>query len=743
MDFQIVYAKVLELITLCNSIISNGKKIDELQVQSSLNSSSKIHVSRNGTSESITVSQLMDAFGNSNTDRLLFIGNIPPISSNVLTIPPAGWIIDGVNYSTSTDTSIGVPFAATDFTRIDIIVADDNGVIYSIQGNESGGIAVAPAIPDNTIYITQVIVTDSTIGDPDVPITGFDFIRKDEKTEIIDASSGTIDFTFVDQRAICVLTGSVTIIQTIDLDTTTIYQNKKYAFKNYQSTSITFEHLSSGGSFPYQFKFPNEVDFVLQPNEVIEFLAIKTTGLFLEFIGKTNFEIDNVNGLQAELDLKLDAADYNDRFKGKYTSLANLQSAHPTSNDGDYAIVDAGSGTDALEYIWDSNEGWVKGNATGASTTDALPEGSTNLYWTPARGLALVLSGLSAASGTFTSSDTLLTAFGKIKYLIDNIATTYQAILTDVNFGSFINGLTGKTTPVDADSLSIVDSADSNKQKKVSLTNFKAYLKTYFDTLYQTILVSGTNIKTINGSSLLGSGDLTAGEDIQQSSWHPSIFNCAHQIVGALGGYAANGGNIANDINSPTALPGFMNFLCYSSGTSANGGYRYITISANGGTAIKTQPGLTVFGSFCIYDNSSADTLIRMGFGSSTNMPTDHTNGIYMEITGSTALFKSASAGTRTSTSSATLTYSTALSSEIPYYFMIEVISSSLVNVKIVKHDGTVMLNTTLTSNIPASSAIMHCSVMGCIQTAGTNRNILGISRIGFGVKKPTWLNSF
>lgn len=152
---------------------------------------------------------------------------------------------------------------------------------------------------------------------------------------------------------------------------------------------------------------------------------------------------------QTALDLKLDAADYNDRFKGKFTSLANLQSAHPTANDGDYAIVDAGSGTDALEYIWDTNEGWVKGNSPGAATTDALTEGSTNLYWTVARGLGLVLSGLSAASGTFTSSDTLLTAFGKIKYLIDNIATTYQAIL-----------------------------------------------------------VSGTNIKTVGGTSLLGSGNI-------------------------------------------------------------------------------------------------------------------------------------------------------------------------------------------------------------------------------------------
>ena len=69
-------------------------------------------------------------------------------------------------------------------------------------------------------------------------------------------------------------------------------------------------------------------------------------------------------------------------------------------------------------------------------------------------------------------------------YLKTYFDTIYQAILTAANFGSFVNGLTAKTTPVDADSISIVDSADSNNAKKVSFTNLKAFLKTYFDTLY-------------------------------------------------------------------------------------------------------------------------------------------------------------------------------------------------------------------------------------------------------------------
>lgn len=49
--------------------------------------------------------------------------------------------------------------------------------------------------------------------------------------------------------------------------------------------------------------------------------------------------------------------------------------------------------------------------------------------------------------------------------------STKQDVLTDVNFGSFSNSLTAKTTIVDSDSVNIVDSADSNKSKKVTWAN--------------------------------------------------------------------------------------------------------------------------------------------------------------------------------------------------------------------------------------------------------------------------------
>jgi hypothetical protein len=54
-------------------------------------------------------------------------------------------------------------------------------------------------------------------------------------------------------------------------------------------------------------------------------------------------------------------------YKGKYTSIAALQAV--AGVDGDYAILDAGPGSDAVEYIYDTNDSkWVKSANVPAST---------------------------------------------------------------------------------------------------------------------------------------------------------------------------------------------------------------------------------------------------------------------------------------------------------------------------------------------------------------------------------------
>jgi hypothetical protein len=62
------------------------------------------------------------------------------------------------------------------------------------------------------------------------------------------------------------------------------------------------------------------------------------------------------------------------------------------------------------------------------------------------------------------------------KAVYDYLVATYQTIITPASWGSFINGLTDKATPVDADMFAIADSADSNTAKKLTWANLKATL---------------------------------------------------------------------------------------------------------------------------------------------------------------------------------------------------------------------------------------------------------------------------
>jgi hypothetical protein len=59
--------------------------------------------------------------------------------------------------------------------------------------------------------------------------------------------------------------------------------------------------------------------------------------------------------------------------------------------------------------------------------------------------------------------------------------------MADYMPGPQIHGASAKTTPVDADTLPLIDSAASNVLKKVTWANIKATLKAYFDTLYATV----------------------------------------------------------------------------------------------------------------------------------------------------------------------------------------------------------------------------------------------------------------
>jgi len=146
----------------------------------------------------------------------------------------------------------------------------------------------------------------------------------------------------------------------------------------------------------------------------------------------TDTVLTGVGKLQAQVDLKLDAAAYNDRFLGLFASVFDLEAAHPTASAGDYAQVDFGIGTDVIVYAWDvSDQYWSAVGSSAIANTDALPEGSSNLYHTGQRVRDTPLAGLSLATATpITSTDSVLSAAGKLQAQIAAKLNTADAPAT-------------------------------------------------------------------------------------------------------------------------------------------------------------------------------------------------------------------------------------------------------------------------------------------------------------------------
>lgn len=84
------------------------------------------------------------------------------------------------------------------------------------------------------------------------------------------------------------------------------------------------------------------------------------------------------------------------------------------------------------------------------------------------------------------------------------------ADVTDAaNVASSIHGAAGKTTPVDADELGLLDSAAAFAMKVLTWANVKATLKTYFDTLYAT---AASIANMVTAAAVLGNTKLVVGD---------------------------------------------------------------------------------------------------------------------------------------------------------------------------------------------------------------------------------------
>ena len=202
---------------------------------------------------------------------------------------------------------------------------------------------------------------------------------------------------------------------------------------------------------------------------------------------------------------------------------------------------------------------------------------------------------------------TIITRAGKGSPLTNNeMDSNLTNLNTDKIETAMIVAATSKATPVDADLLPLVDSADSNSLKKLTWANLKATLKTYFDTLYQ---AAGSYLTASDiGVTVQGYDADTAKLDVDQS-WTGSQRGT--QVTDNDGSFDMNASN--NFICTPTGT--FA--LTFTNITAGQSGY--ILLVNSGGYAV-TAAGTTKVGASFLSTISAAGTYLISYMGNGTNV---------------------------------------------------------------------------------------------------------------------------
>lgn len=211
---------------------------------------------------------------------------------------------------------------------------------------------------------------------------------------------------------------------------------------------------------------------------------------------------------------------------GYFATLQALQEAYPTAEPGNWAIVGA---TDTV-WIWDEDtSAWVDSDQKGQVTSVNNQTGAVTVQETLVSGTNIktidgnsVLGSGNLELSTYLTYPAGWTTNSTTKAFCDDIAADTSAVVGKAYLGE----VTCSDLPASMVNGEIVveimdGTTAANKVIVLSLKSGNvspyAWQYVYWNggsntsgwKTWQETLVSGTNIKTINGTSLLGSGDLT------------------------------------------------------------------------------------------------------------------------------------------------------------------------------------------------------------------------------------------
>lgn len=231
----------------------------------------------------------------------------------------------------------------------------------------------------------------------------------------------------------------------------------------------------------------------------------------------------------------------------------------------------AGPGTgDMLASIYDPT-----GVAGDAFNMDNMVEGASHKILTAAERTDIAAN--TSARHTHSNKSVLDATDQAFTTALKNKLDGIEAganVTNATTVGSAIHGSSAKATPVDADTVALIDSAASNTLKKVSWANIKATLKSYFDTLYAAVGHSHSNAST-SAAGFMSATDKSKLDGIEVGAQ----VNAVTSVAGRTGAVTLSASDISGLGNAATRNVGT------TSGTVAAGDdSRLVNAVQKGGT---------------------------------------------------------------------------------------------------------------------------------------------------------------
>lgn len=383
------------------------------------------------------------------------------------------WLINNVSYTNSSEIEITFPLASSGKQRLDRVVATNVNTFIRIPGVESISSPTAEPRPVNTVDVTFVLVTDSEVGDPTPPVIGDDKLDKDgyigtaktlsDEIESLKTPTGNgpyvakLEFSLKpieldgvistlplgDINHYLSFNSSATELHTISVPIPDmLYSGRPLFIRNNQATDLIIKHEGSGAG-TYTFHFPNELDFVLKPNEIIEFklrFTLTNAGVY-DYVGIIS-DLDNYY-TKTEVDSKISSVL---KYKGSVANYASLPSTDQEVGDT-YNLTDTGHNYAWTGTLWDDLGPAVdisgKEDSVNKSTSTAdsgssvkFPVWSAIVSFFTSTQIKSIL-GISTLSGSNTGDETTATLKSKIDDYISLALSDETSNLTVGNLISF------------------------------------------------------------------------------------------------------------------------------------------------------------------------------------------------------------------------------------------------------------------------------------------------------------------